>query len=50
MHTRSYEEILNGKGFGLEDNRVSIETVSNIRNLTPIGLKGEYHPFLKDLI
>lgn len=50
LHTRSYEEILNGKGFGLEDNRVSIETVSNIRNLTPIGLKGEYHPFLKDLI
>ena len=28
LHTRSYEKILAGHGFGLEDNRVAIETVS----------------------
>jgi UDP-N-acetyl-2-amino-2-deoxyglucuronate dehydrogenase len=44
LHTRSYEEILKGNGFGLEEARKSIETVSTIRNLQPIGLKGEYHP------
>tara|TARA_B100000900_G_scaffold410177_1_gene427487 strand:+ start:2193 stop:3131 length:939 start_codon:yes stop_codon:yes gene_type:complete len=47
LHTRSYEEILSGKGFGLEENRVSIQTVSDIRNGIPLGLKGNYHPFLK---
>jgi len=26
---------------------VAIETVSLIRNATPVGLSGEYHPFLK---
>ena len=47
LHTRSYEEILAGRGFGLEENRVAIETVASIRNVTPVGLKGDYHPFLK---
>jgi UDP-N-acetyl-2-amino-2-deoxyglucuronate dehydrogenase len=46
LHTRSYERILNGQGFGLEDNRTAIETVSSIRNANPIGLRGEFHPFL----
>lgn len=47
LHTRSYEEILAGKGFGLEENRVAIETVASIRTAKPIGLSGEYHPLLK---
>lgn len=47
LHTRSYEEILAGRGFGLEDNRIAIETVATIRNAAPIGLQGAYHPFLK---
>lgn len=47
LHNRSYEEILAGRGFGLEENRVAIETVSHIRNAVPIGLSGDYHPFLK---
>lgn len=47
LHTRSYEEILKGNGFGLEENRVAIETVSAIRDGSPIGLTGNYHPFLK---
>lgn len=47
LHTRSYEEILKGKGFGLDEARGSIEIVSTIRNLEPAGLAGEYHPFCK---
>jgi UDP-N-acetyl-2-amino-2-deoxyglucuronate dehydrogenase len=47
LHTRSYEEILKGKGFGLNDARKSIEIVSTIRHLEPVGLRGEYHSFCK---
>ncbi|GAA5137878.1 Gfo/Idh/MocA family protein [Alloalcanivorax gelatiniphagus] len=46
LHTRSYEEILAGRGYGLEANRVAIETVAHIRNAEPLGLTGDYHPFL----
>ena len=49
LHTLSYEEILKGNGFGMEDSRKSIETVYTIRNATPIGLKGEYHPLCNHL-
>ena len=49
LHTKSYEEILAGRGFGLEENRVAIETVANIRAQTPLGLSGEYHPFLQEV-
>lgn len=49
LHTRAYEAILAGNGFGLEENRVAIQTVSDIRNLEPKGLRGDYHPFLKDI-
>ena len=47
LHTRSYEEILAGRGFGLEENRTAIETVAAIRNAVPAPLSGEFHPFLK---
>lgn len=47
LHTRSYEAILTGNGFGLEENRVAIETVATIRNAKPLGMVGEYHPFIK---
>jgi len=46
LHTRSYEEILAGRGFGLEENRVAIETVAHIRSATP-ATGGEKHPFLQ---
>jgi UDP-N-acetyl-2-amino-2-deoxyglucuronate dehydrogenase len=49
LHTRSYEQILAGNGFGLEHNRVAIQTVSDIRNMPPKGLIGDYHPFLADI-
>jgi UDP-N-acetyl-2-amino-2-deoxyglucuronate dehydrogenase len=47
LHTSSYQNILNGNGFPLIEAKPSIETVYTIRNATPVGLKGEYHPFLK---
>lgn len=47
LHTHSYQEILAGRGFSLEENRVAIETVSTIRQITPVGLTGDYHPFLR---
>lgn len=45
LHTRSYEEILKGNGFGLEENRVAIETVAKIRTANPEPAKGAVHPF-----
>ncbi len=48
LHTTTYEQILKGNGFGLEDARMSIEMVYAIRNSVPAGLKGDYHPFAKN--
>ncbi len=50
LHTKSYEHILNGGGFGLEEARNSINIVSTIRKLTPLGLQGEYHPFCAKVV
>ncbi len=50
LHTRSYEEILQGNGFGLDEAYGSIRTVSTIRNQDAIGLKGDYHLFAKKVI
>lgn len=50
LHTLSYEQIIQGKGFGLQDARQSIITAHTIRNQAPVGLKGDYHPFLKNII
>ncbi|MBA3010727.1 MAG: Gfo/Idh/MocA family oxidoreductase [Proteobacteria bacterium] len=47
LHTLSYEGILAGDGFGLQDARPSIETVYTIRNKIPNLKKGELHPFIK---
>lgn len=50
LHTRSYEEILKGNGFGLDEAYGSIQTVSAIRNLKALGLQGDYHPFCQKVI
>ncbi len=50
LHTVSYKKILEGKGYGLEAARKSIQTVYTIRNTTPVGLKGDYHPIIKTII
>ncbi len=45
LHTRSYEQILSGDGFGLMEALPSIQIVHDIRHQAPIGLQGDYHPF-----
>jgi len=47
LHTVSYNAILNGNGFGISEARNSINIVHDIRSAKPIGLKEEYHSFLK---
>lgn len=47
LHTVVYKDILKGNGYGLNAARTAIKIVHDIRNTTPIGLKGEYHKILK---
>ncbi len=47
LHTISYQEIIKGNGYTVKDAMPSIEIAYNIRKQTPIGLKGDYHPFAK---
>lgn len=46
LHTETYRKILDGKGFGIDDARESIILTDFVRNARPVGLKGDYHPFL----
>jgi UDP-N-acetyl-2-amino-2-deoxyglucuronate dehydrogenase len=46
LHTQSYERILDGKGYGLEENRVAIETVESIRSAPVMGAAEIAHPLL----
>lgn len=47
LHTISYQDILSGGGFGLEEARKSIEIVSEIRNQDEGGVRTEIHPFVE---
>lgn len=49
LHTRSYEEVLAGRGFGLGESRVAIDAVAAIRTAPVEGLKGDFHPFLRSV-
>ena len=50
LHTTSYQEILAGRGYGLEDARHCIETVDVIRTASIVqGKGGEVHPFVANL-
>ena len=44
LHTSSYQHILGGTGFQLEDCLPSIALVHDIRTQKPMGLVGDYHP------
>jgi len=44
LHTRSYEQILAGQGFGLDESRCAIETIARIRTARPLGAIGDCHP------
>lgn len=48
LHTRSYQDILSGGGFGIDEVRPSIELVSSIRGCKLDPKKGEMHPFAKE--
>lgn len=46
LHTATYREVIEGRGFGLDEARQSVFTAYTIRNAKPIGLQGNYHPIL----
>ena len=51
LHTVSYQEILAGRGYGIDDARVCIETVNQIRTARPEApVDGQAHPFLAKLL
>jgi len=47
LHTQTYQGIINGEGFGLEDAETSINIAHDIRNAQIKGVVGDYHPLLK---
>jgi UDP-N-acetyl-2-amino-2-deoxyglucuronate dehydrogenase len=49
LHTISYQEILAGRGYGLEDARHCIETVDYIRTAPVQHTSADAHPFVKNL-
>jgi UDP-N-acetyl-2-amino-2-deoxyglucuronate dehydrogenase len=48
LHTQSYEKILIGDGFGLEDARSSIEVIQRIRNEAITYGRDWEHPLIKE--
>ena len=50
LHTRVYEEVLAGDGFGIDDARPSIELVHQLRNMPlTVNREGTVHPFVHKL-
>lgn len=49
LHTAIYQEILEGRGFGLDTAYPSINVVHQIRHASAIGMTGDYHPMLKKI-
>lgn len=47
LHTKSYENILNGKGFSIEETRDAIKIVHDIRTNKTVELKENMHSFAK---
>ena len=47
LHTESYKNVLDGKGYRISEALNAIRIVHEIRNSEPVGLVGEYHPFAK---
>jgi UDP-N-acetyl-2-amino-2-deoxyglucuronate dehydrogenase len=46
LHTRVYEDILAGRGFGIDDARAAIDLVYHIRNDTIVDSAANAHPLL----
>jgi UDP-N-acetyl-2-amino-2-deoxyglucuronate dehydrogenase len=49
LHTVSYQEILAGRGYGLDDARHSVETVNVIRNAGLSPLNADVHPYVRKI-
>lgn len=49
LHTRSYEEILRGNGFGLDSVRNCVGLVHDFRCADIVGLKGDFHPICQQV-
>ncbi|HAD14428.1 MAG TPA: oxidoreductase [Saprospirales bacterium] len=47
LHTLSYQDILAGNSFGLDDALPAIQLAHDIRTATPLGLQGDYHPLAR---
>jgi UDP-N-acetyl-2-amino-2-deoxyglucuronate dehydrogenase len=47
LHTLSYQNILDGKGFRIQEAAACIQLVHDIRVAQPIGLQGDYHPMAR---
>jgi len=50
LHTQSYENILAGNGYGLEENRTAIETVEKIRDQAIVVSPEHYHPLMAKML
>jgi UDP-N-acetyl-2-amino-2-deoxyglucuronate dehydrogenase len=46
LHTRVYEEVLAGRGFGIEDSRPAIELAARIRGAPATPIASRLHPML----
>lgn len=46
LHTRVYEEVLAGRGYGIEDAKPSIDLVHSVRNSPIVIPKDDAHPML----
>lgn len=47
LHTESYQAIFAGNGFRISEAYPSIDLVHRLRNETPVGFVGDYHPMAK---
>lgn len=49
LHTKVYKEVIDGNGYGLEDARIAVRIVDQLRSQTPMGIQSYSHPLIKDL-
>ena len=49
LHTKVYERAVTGNGYGLEDARVAIRIVDQLRSLSALGVQNYSHPMIKEL-
>ena len=47
--TLSYERILAGRGFAVEDTACAVHTLDMLQKSAAVGLTGDYHPLLRNL-